>query len=68
MGDKLVDEIEKRAELQHSNETIQEELSELTQSLFEQANSMVSTANKDSYNSQTREKALEEELQELKVS
>jgi hypothetical protein len=35
MGEKLIDEIEKRAELQHSHETVSEELEQLTRSLFE---------------------------------
>lgn len=41
LGEKLTDAIEGRAELIHDKESIQEELEELTKSLFEEANSMV---------------------------
>ena len=41
LGEKLTDAIEQRAELQHSKEVVQDELEELTRSLFEEANSMV---------------------------
>ena len=41
MSEKLVDEIDKRAELQAAKDSLQEELEELTKSLFEEANSMV---------------------------
>ena len=34
LGQKLIDEIEKRAEIQHANESVNHELEELTQSLF----------------------------------
>lgn len=68
MGEKLVDEIEKRAELQHSHETVKEELETLTKTLFEEANQMVSTEAKKRHHHETREKSLEQQLKELEVS
>lgn len=67
MGEKLVDEIEKRAELQHSTETVQDELETLTKTLFEEANLLVSSEAKKRHHHETREKSLEQQLAELKV-
>ena len=67
MGEKLVDEIEKRAEFQHAKETVQDELEDLTRTLFEEANSLVSNEARLRQHHETREKTLEQELIDFKV-
>ncbi|KAJ1552368.1 hypothetical protein HK405_011584, partial [Cladochytrium tenue] len=66
MGEKIIEEIEKRAELQVSRDTLQDELEELTKSLFEEANVMVADEARKRHHHETREKTLEQELAELK--
>ncbi|KAJ3385937.1 hypothetical protein HDU92_002791 [Lobulomyces angularis] len=66
MGEKLVDEIEKRAELQHSTETVQEEIATLTEKLFEEANKKVSDQARKAHGHAEREKTLEGELLSLR--
>lgn len=39
MGEKLIDEIEQRSELQHSHEAVKDELENLTKDLFEEGGS-----------------------------
>ncbi|KAI8995894.1 hypothetical protein BC832DRAFT_519797, partial [Gaertneriomyces semiglobifer] len=67
MGQKLIDEVEVRAELQHSKDALQEELEELTKSLFEEANSMVATEARQRYEHEKREKSLGKQLEDMKV-
>ncbi|KAJ1334308.1 hypothetical protein BSLG_008143 [Batrachochytrium salamandrivorans] len=67
LGEKLIDEIEKRAELQHSKETVQDELEELTKSLFEEANSMVANEARQRHEVQAREQSMAAELGETKI-
>ncbi|KAI9197082.1 uncharacterized protein BJ171DRAFT_241885 [Polychytrium aggregatum] len=66
MSEKLVEEIEKRAELQHSKDAVQDELEELTKTLFEEANDLVATEARKRHYHETREKALERQLEETK--
>ncbi|TPX32241.1 hypothetical protein SmJEL517_g04636 [Synchytrium microbalum] len=66
MGEKLVDEIEKRAEMQHSKETFQDELEDLTKKLFEEANILVSDEARRRHFHETRGVALEKQLGEIK--
>ena len=68
MGEKLIDQIEKSAELQHSTESVQSEIENLTKSLFEEANSLVSTEAKKRHLHETREKSLELQLKELQIA
>ena len=67
LGEKLIDEIEKRAELQHSKDTVQDELEELTKSLFEEANSMVANEARRRHEYQEREQSIHQELQATKL-
>ena len=67
IGDKLVDELEKRAELQHSKETFQAELEELSKSLFEEANGLVAQEARRRFEHEQREKHLESDLAKLKI-
>eukprot|EP00842_Homolaphlyctis_polyrhiza_P005546 jgi/Hompol1/5993/HPOL_000158-RA len=67
LGDKLIDEIEKRAEIQHSRDAVQDELEELTKSLFEEANSMVAVERKHVSEFQEREKIMSQELSKTKM-
>ncbi|RKP01530.1 hypothetical protein CXG81DRAFT_11869, partial [Caulochytrium protostelioides] len=66
MGEKLVDEIEKRAELQHSKEAIQEELEDLTRSLFEEANVLVAEEARRRHGHEQREQTLEVQLDAMR--
>jgi GDP/GTP exchange factor Sec2p len=56
LGQKLIDEIEKRAEIQHGSENVNAEIEELTQSLFEEANTLV--ANEARERSSAQEKTV----------
>ncbi|KAJ3322332.1 RAB3A interacting protein [Blyttiomyces sp. JEL0837] len=67
MGEKIIEEIEKRAELQVSRDALQDELEELTKSLFEEANVMVADEARKRHHHETREKSLEQELANLKL-
>ncbi|KAI9032278.1 hypothetical protein DFJ74DRAFT_653902 [Hyaloraphidium curvatum] len=67
MGEKLVDEIERRAELQHSKEAVQDELEQLTSQLFEEANVLVAKEAQKSFQMEKTSKILEEELQQTKL-
>lgn len=58
LGEKLTDAIEQRAELQHAKEALSSELEDLTQSLFEEANTMVATEAKMRYHHEQRVIAL----------
>ncbi|KAJ3080478.1 hypothetical protein HK102_003019 [Quaeritorhiza haematococci] len=67
MGEKLVDEIEKRAEMQHSKEVVQDELDELTKSLFEEANNLVAQEAQRRFHHEKREQVLEHQLKETVI-
>lgn len=62
IGEKLVDELERRGELQHAKDALQEELEELTRSLFEEANSMVSKEARARQEYQDQQGAIKKEL------
>ncbi|KAJ3408536.1 Guanine nucleotide exchange factor (GEF) which may activate RAB8A and RAB8B [Chytridiales sp. JEL 0842] len=66
MGEKVVDEIEKRAELQVSKDALQQELDELTKSLFEEANVLVADEARRRHLHEIREKTLEQEIEEMR--
>ena len=67
IGEKLVDELEKRGELQHAKDALQEELEELTRSLFEEANSMVSKEARARQLFQDQEGAIRKELDATRI-
>ncbi|KAJ1535772.1 hypothetical protein HK405_015527, partial [Cladochytrium tenue] len=67
MSEKVVDEIEKRAELQASKDVLQDELEELTKSLFEQANVLVADEARRRHIHEVREKSLEQDVAEVKL-
>ena len=67
IGEKLVDELERRAELQHSKDAVQEELEELTRSLFEEANSMVATEARERHRFEEQELTLKKQLDQLRL-
>ncbi|KAJ3340002.1 hypothetical protein HDU93_007551 [Gonapodya sp. JEL0774] len=65
MGEKLIDEIEKasfRAELQHSKESVQDELEQLTTQLFEEANGLVAAEKRQRAIAERQHRHLEDEL------
>lgn len=66
LGEKLVDEVEKRAELHHSKETFQDELEDLSRTLFEEANVLVSTEARKSHEYQIMEAKIRKELASVK--
>jgi hypothetical protein len=66
LSTKLVREVEKRAELQAERDKISEELEELTRSLFEEANTMVSDEAKRRHELEQARKRLQEELGKTK--
>jgi hypothetical protein len=65
LGQKLIDETEKRAEIQHANENVTTELEELTQSLFEEANNMVANEKRERFGAQVNLQILMQEKQQL---
>lgn len=67
IGEKLVDELERRAELQHSKDAVQEELEELTRSLFEEANSMVASEARERHRFEEREVSLKKQMEQMKL-
>ena len=67
IGEKLVDELERRAELQHSKDAVQEELEELTRSLFEEANSMVASEARERHRFEEREVTLKKQMDQMKL-
>ncbi|KAJ1554065.1 rab guanine nucleotide exchange factor S2 [Nowakowskiella sp. JEL0078] len=62
MGEKLMDAVEARAELQASKEAVQDELEDLTKLLFEEANNLVAKEARLRYEHEKREKNLEKQL------
>ncbi|KAJ3198767.1 hypothetical protein HDU67_003393, partial [Dinochytrium kinnereticum] len=67
MGERVIEEIEKRAELQVSKDALQDELEELTKGLFEEANMLVSTEARRGHHHELRVKNLEQELAEIRL-
>ncbi|KAJ3118317.1 hypothetical protein HDU96_002474 [Phlyctochytrium bullatum] len=67
MGERVIEEIEKRAELQVSKDALQDELEELTKGLFEEANMLVSNEARRGHHHEVRVKNLEAELVEIKL-
>jgi hypothetical protein len=66
MGEKLVKEVERRAELQHNKEASQLELEELTKSLFEQANGLVADEARKRHAAEKKASQLSSELESLR--
>ncbi|CAG8743636.1 26725_t:CDS:1 [Dentiscutata erythropus] len=64
LNDKYVDEIEKVAELQHSKDMVENELEELTQKLFENANELVASEAKQRHELQVQYNTLKKQLEE----
>lgn len=64
MGQKLIDEIEKRAEIQHASENVNSELEELTQTLFEEANNLVANEARERHGAQELTKTLSKQLKD----
>ncbi|KAJ3023180.1 UNVERIFIED_CONTAM: hypothetical protein HDU68_008746 [Siphonaria sp. JEL0065] len=62
---RVLDEIEKRLELQSIRDKLVEEIEDKTQELFEKANGLVADEAKRRFGSQTRVRALEGELDDL---
>ncbi|KAF9359150.1 Guanine nucleotide exchange factor (GEF) which may activate RAB8A and RAB8B [Mortierella sp. AD094] len=64
LNDKYVDEIEKVAEMQHAKEMVENELEELSRTLFEEANGMVATEARARHQLELTRKHLELELKD----
>jgi hypothetical protein len=67
LGQKLLDEMEKRDELQQAKDSTQAELEELTQSLFEEANTMVAKEARERHFTQEKLNSLEKQLNETMI-
>ena len=65
LGQKLLDEMEARQAVQTSKDQLSEELENLTQSLFEEANNMVAHHSKERYGAQQEALYLDTRLQEI---
>ncbi|RKP39708.1 hypothetical protein BJ085DRAFT_7400, partial [Dimargaris cristalligena] len=65
LNEKVVDEIEKVAETQHAKQLVEEELEELSQKLFEQANGMVASEARQRHETQSQLSETRQELEEL---
>ncbi|KAI8136530.1 hypothetical protein BJV82DRAFT_487027, partial [Fennellomyces sp. T-0311] len=66
LNDKYVDEIDRVAEIQHAKALVENELEELSQRLFEEANGMVAVEKREKYDLQEAYRHLKEELKETK--
>ncbi|KAF9915703.1 RAB3A interacting protein [Lobosporangium transversale] len=64
LNDKYVDEIEKVAEMQHAKEMVENELEELSRTLFEEANGMVASEARARHQLELKRKHLELELKD----
>ncbi|KAJ3123735.1 Guanine nucleotide exchange factor (GEF) which may activate RAB8A and RAB8B [Nowakowskiella sp. JEL0407] len=62
MGEKLMDAMEAKSELQASKEAVQDELEDLTKLLFEEANNLVAKEARIRHEHEKREKSLEKQL------
>ncbi|KAJ3040950.1 hypothetical protein HDV00_010161 [Rhizophlyctis rosea] len=67
MNQKLIDEIELRGELQAGKDALQDELEELTKTLFEEANTMVAEEARRRHQHEKKEKSLETLLAETQA-
>ncbi|KAI8845571.1 hypothetical protein BC829DRAFT_445648 [Chytridium lagenaria] len=67
MGERVIEEIEKRAELQVNKDALQDELEEVTKELFENANMLVSTEARRGHHHEQKVKNLEQELVEIRL-
>lgn len=67
LGQRLLLEIEKRDELQQQKDNTTQELEELTQSLFEEANSMVANEARERHGAQERVGLIEKQLAETNL-
>lgn len=63
---KYIDEIEKLSEVQHSKALVEHELEELSKSLFEEANKMVSEEARNRHAAEQAKERLEDEVMNLK--
>ncbi|KAF9109816.1 RAB3A interacting protein [Mortierella sp. AM989] len=66
LNDKYVNEIEKVAEMQHAKEMVENELEELSRTLFEEANGMVATEARARHQLELTRKHLELELKDAR--
>ncbi|KAG0355843.1 hypothetical protein BC939DRAFT_450196 [Gamsiella multidivaricata] len=66
LNDKYVDEIEKVAEMQHAKEMVENELEELSRTLFEEANGMVASEARARHQLELTRKHLELELKDAR--
>ena len=65
LGQKLLDEMELRQEIQNNKEHISQELENLTQSLFEEANNMVAQHSRERHGAQQQVIDLDKRLSEI---
>ena len=65
LGQKLLDEMELRQEIQNNKDHISQELENLTQSLFEEANNMVAHHSRERHGAQQQVVDLDKRLQEI---
>ncbi|KAG0326213.1 RAB3A interacting protein [Dissophora globulifera] len=66
LNDKYVDEIEKVAEMQHAKEMVENELEELSRTLFEEANGMVASEARARHQLELTRRHLELELKDAR--
>ncbi|SAL97512.1 hypothetical protein [Absidia glauca] len=64
LNDKYVDEIDRVAEMQYSKDMVENELEDLSQRLFEEANGMVANEKREKHNLKVTLKHLENQLEE----
>ncbi|KAJ3260336.1 rab guanine nucleotide exchange factor S2 [Boothiomyces macroporosus] len=67
MGEKLLEEIAARKELQTSKDAVQDELEELTKSLFEEANTLVANEARERHGAQLLQQQTAKQLAETKL-
>jgi hypothetical protein len=67
LGNKLIDEIEKRDEIQYAQEAVGNELETLTQSLFEEANNLVANEARQRQGALDIQKSTEKKLEEVQM-
>ncbi|KAJ3325945.1 Guanine nucleotide exchange factor (GEF) which may activate RAB8A and RAB8B [Boothiomyces sp. JEL0866] len=67
MGEKLLEEVAARKELQTSKDAVQDELEELTKSLFEEANTLVANEARERHGAQVLQQQTAKQLAETKL-
>ncbi|KAJ3277114.1 rab guanine nucleotide exchange factor S2 [Terramyces sp. JEL0728] len=67
MGEKLLEEISTRKELQTSKDAVQDELEELTKSLFEEANNLVANEARERHGAQVLQQQTAKQLAETRL-